>query len=139
MVFISPTDVQLDCDNKTMVQPDVFVLCDKSKLKKQVLFGYPDLIIEVLSPSTRTKDIHIKTRKYRLAGVREYWIVDPMKRQIFVHNFEKGNLSSLYTFEDKVPVGIWDGKCEVDFKEIYEYVSFLENTDDMNDDTDSTH
>ena len=82
--------------------------------------------MEVLSPSTRAKDIHIKTGKYRLAGVREYWIVDPMKKQVFVHHFEKGNISSLYTFEDKVPVGIWDDKCAVDFKEIYEYVRFLE-------------
>lgn len=126
LVFISPADVQLDCNNKTMVQPDVFIICDKSKLKKQVLFGAPNLIVEILSPSTRTKDIYIKARKYRLAGVREYWIVDPVKKQILVHNFEKGNISSLYSFEDKVPVGIWDGKCEVDFKEVYEYVKFLE-------------
>ena len=48
MAFISPADIQLDRDNKTMVQPDVFVICDRNKLKKRVLFGAPDLVVEIL-------------------------------------------------------------------------------------------
>lgn len=131
MAFISPADIQLDCDNKTMVQPDVFVICDRDKLKKRVLFGAPDLVVEILSPSTRKKDIVIKTRKYRLAGVQEYWIVDPMHKQICVHEFAKNDITALYSFDDCVPVGIWAGKCVVDFKEIYEYLRFLDVEDDV--------
>ena len=134
MAFISPADIQLDRDNKTMVQPDVFVICDRDKLKKRVLFGAPDLVVEILSPSTRKKDIVIKTRKYRLAGVREYWIVDPMHKQICVHEFAKNDITALYSFDDCVPVGIWDGKCVVDFKEIYEYLRFLDVEDDVDTD-----
>lgn len=125
----SPVSVQLDCDNKTMVQPDVLIVCDRNKFQRSIIYGAPDLIVEVLSPSTRKKDLTIKLRKYRNAGVREYWIVDQKHKQVIVHEVEKGNLTTIYTFEDKVPVGIFDGECMVDFKEIYEYVGFLYEPD----------
>lgn len=121
----APASVQLDCDNKTMVVPDVFVVCDRNKFIKGIVYGAPDFIIEVLSPSTRKKDITIKLRKYRNAGVREYWIVDPNNKQVCVYEFEKTKHTVIYTFEDKVPVGIFNGECVVDFKEVYEYVGFL--------------
>lgn len=125
--FISPTDVQLDCDDKTIVQPDVFILCDRDKITRKRIFGAPDLIVEVLSESNWYNDIFRKYNKYRKAGVREYWIVIPDSFKVLVYEFEKNNFERPieYTFEDKVPVGIWDGKCEVDFKEIYEYIKFL--------------
>ena len=123
--MISPTSVQLDCNDKTMIQPDVLIICDKNKLNPKMIYGAPDLIVEVLSPSTRQKDITIKTGKYRNAGVLEYWIVDPMNKRIHVYEFGKINATRLYTFEDKVPVGIWNDECVVDFKEINEYISFL--------------
>ena len=126
--FVAPTDVQLDCDDKTMVQPDVMVVCDRSKITKARIVGAPDLVIEVLSESNWYTDIIIKLRKYRVAGVKEYWIVIPSKQVVLVYDFEK-NVEDAdcieYTFKDKIPVGIWDGKCEVDFNEIYENVSFL--------------
>lgn len=126
VTITSPLDVQLDCDNKTMVQPDVVIVCDRSKFKEGRVFGAPDLVVEVLSDSTRRKDVMIKGSKYCVAGVREYWIVDPKKKRVYVYQFEREEfLPVMYTFEHKVPVGIWDGKCEVDFAEIYEYMSFL--------------
>lgn len=79
IVHAAPMDVQLDCDNRTMVQPDVQVICERKKLKKRI-------------------------NAYR---------------------FEKEELPVMYTFDDKVPVGIFDGECEVDFAEIYNYVKFL--------------
>lgn len=130
---IAPIDVQLDRDNRTMVQPDVLIICDRNKIKKRVVYGAPDLVVEVLSPSTRIKDISIKMKKYHNAGVREYWIVDPDKKRVYVYEFEKEELPAVYTFEDKVPVGIFEGECEVDFAEIYEYVRFL--YEDENDST----
>lgn len=125
MIVTAPTDVQLDCDNKTMLQPDILIVCDRRKLTLERVFGAPDFVVEVLSLSTRKKDISIKMRKYKDAGVREYWIVDPIRRRVHVYEFERSTDSALYTFEDKVPVGIFNGECEVDFKEIYDSIKFL--------------
>lgn len=125
MTVTAPLDVQLDCDDKTMVQPDVIIICDRSKFKNGRVFGAPDLVVEVLSPSTRKRDIFLKMGKYGNAGVREYWIVDPQKKRVIVYEFEKEEVAVIYTFEDKVPVKIFDGKCKIDFAEIYDYVSFL--------------
>ncbi|MCC8167847.1 MAG: Uma2 family endonuclease [Clostridiales bacterium] len=120
-VYIAPCDVQLDCDNRTMVQPDVMIICDRDKLSnRKNVYGAPDLTVEVLSPSSRRKDIQIKTRKYHEAGVREYWMIDPMKRQIVIHDFTTG-LNAIYEFTDKIPVGIFDGNLIVDFEEISRY------------------
>ena len=126
ITITAPLDVQLDCDNKTMVQPDVVIVCDRNKFKEGRVFGAPDLIVEVLSESTKKKDITIKGEKYSAAGVREYWLVDPKKKRVHVYYYEQEELLPvMYTFEQKVPVGIWNGECEVDFAEIYEYMSFL--------------
>ena len=81
--FMSPVDVQLDCDDKTVVQPDVLVVCDRSKYRDCRVWGAPDLVVEVLSPSTRRKDMQLKMYKYAGAGVREYWMVDPEKNLQF--------------------------------------------------------
>ena len=121
----SPLSVQLDCDNRTMVQPDVLIVCDRSKFQRGIVFGAPDLIVEVLSPSTRKRDLTLKLRKYRAAGVREYWMVDPKHRQVIVHRFEDETITTIFTFEEEVPVGIFNGECVVDFKEVYDYVGFL--------------
>ncbi len=123
--FIAPTDVQLDCDDKTIVQPDVLVVCDRKKITKPRIVGAPDLVIEVLSESNWYNDVFRKYKKYQNAGVREYWIVFPDQLKIQVYNFEKKLEAVEYTFKDKVPVVIWDGKCVVDFSEIYEEIKFL--------------
>ena len=112
-------DVKIDCDESTIVQPDVFVICEQDKLTPQFVYGAPDLVIEVLSPSTKGKDEGIKLTKYRSAGVREYWIVNPNKQNIIVHKFEEQGTAKIYGFDSKVPVGIFDDKCEVDFSDIY--------------------
>lgn len=114
---IMATDVQLDCDDKTIVVPDVYVVCDKKKLTIQRTVGAPDLVVEVLSPSNWKVDVFKKREKYERAGVREYWLVFPKQKKVRVHYFEKGETKE-YTFADKVPVGIWNGRCEVDFAEI---------------------
>lgn len=125
IALAAPTDVQLDCDNKTMVQPDVLVVCDRDKFKFGRLYGAPDFVVEVLSPSTSKKDKVLKLSKYCNAGVREYWMVDPMKKRVFVYDFENEDFPTVYTFEDVIPVQIFDGRCKIDFREIYEYTEFL--------------
>lgn len=123
--FISPVDVQLDCDDKTVVQPDVMIVCDRDKHKNGRIFGAPDMVVEILSPSTRRKDMQLKLHKYGNAGVREYWMIDPRKKVVVQYDLEHLDPPVIYGFDDKVPVLIWDGACVVDFKEVNEAVSFL--------------
>ena len=117
--FLSPVDVQLDCDDKTMVQPDVLVLCDRSKLIKRCIYGAPDFIIEVLSESTKRKDIIKKSAKYLEAGVREYWMVDLEKERVTVHYFEKDEIFTIYGRNDEIPVGIFEGELKIPMAEIF--------------------
>ena len=70
------------------MEPDISVICDKSKLDDRGCVGAPDWIIEIASPSTKRTDYGVKLFKYRSAGVREYWIVDPLKNLILVYNFD---------------------------------------------------
>ena len=119
--FIAPTDVRLDRDERTMVVPDVFVICqpDDGRMDNdKYINGAPDLIIEVLSPSTRRKDMFIKLHKYEEAGVREYWVVDPKKEKVIVYIFGEESDVSLYGFDSEIPVGIYQGNCRIDFKRI---------------------
>ena len=130
--IVSPIDVQLDCDDKTMVQPDVLILCDRKKLvKKGGIYGAPDFIVEVLSPSTKRKDMIKKNQKYMDAGVKEYWMVDPDEKRIMVYLYEDPDVVHMYTFDDEVPVGIFEGKCKINFAEIYEYMEFMYVDDDI--------
>ena len=116
--FIAPTDVQIDKDDKTIVQPDVLVVCDKNKINRERVVGAPDFIVEVLSPSNFLMDMIVKLGKYKQAGVREYWIVLPEQERVIVYDFSKSDLPVQFTFEDNVPVNIWSGKCKIDFSEI---------------------
>ena len=124
-VFTAPCDVQLDQDEYTMVQPDLQVICHDENLHRYVYFGAPDFVMEVLSKNNRSHDLITKLFKYKNAGVREYWIVFPDDKGIVVYDLEKGFEPKIYSFDDKVPVGIWNGECEVDFKEIYSQIEFM--------------
>lgn len=125
---IAPTDVQLDKDDKTMVQPDVLVTCDRDKITYARVVGAPDLIIEVLSESNWYHDVYRKKSKYESSGVREYWIVMPKQSKIIVYFFKKSSKPIEYTFDDIIPVNIWDGKCTIDFKVISERLDYLFKT-----------
>ena len=124
--LISPLDVQLDMDNKTMVQPDVLAICDRSKLKNGIVFGAPDLVVEILSPSTRSRDMVLKLKKYCFAGVREYWIADPKNKNIMVYKFEDEIECKVYDRQTPVPVGIWNNECLIDFDEIFKYTEEID-------------
>jgi Uma2 family endonuclease len=108
-----------------MVQPDVAVICQRDRLKRFGCFGAPDLVMEILSPSTARKDLLLKLQKYVHAGVREYWIIHPHIRQVSVYRNEDRLELKSYSFEDKIPVGIWEDAFSVDFAKIYERISFL--------------
>ena len=125
-MLYAPFDVQLDRDNRTMVEPDLMVICDREKLTPRNCFGAPDLVIEILSPSTAQRDLILKLGKYRKAGVREYWVVDPKQKQVLVYpNLPAVLEPKVYDFTQKIPVGIWEGRCEVDFAKIFEKIGDL--------------
>ena len=117
-VLCSPCDVWLDRDDYTMVQPDLLVICS-DELGKKRIEGAPDFVLEILSDSTRDKDMTLKLYKYRNAGVREYWVVDPKKKVVIVHPFEKEDyIPEIYSFADMVPVHISKGECAIDFSKV---------------------
>ena len=112
-VYPSPFAVFLNADDKLYLEPDVSIICDKNKLIDEGCKGAPDWIIEIVSPASRSMDYNKKLFIYRTAGVREYWIVDPMKQLIMVYNFEHDTFEQ-YSFSDKVKAGIYED-LEIDF------------------------
>ena len=117
-VYLSPCDVRLDRDNRTMVQPDLLVVCEEYDIGAKAFDGAPDLTLEILSPSTRSKDMLLKLYKYANAGVREYWIVDPDQQTVLVYDLGHENYyPEKYSFEDRIPILI-SGGCSIDFSRI---------------------
>ncbi len=117
-VYPAPFAVRLSEDGKTVVEPDISVICDPGKLTDRGCDGAPDWIIEIVSPGSRGHDYVRKLNLYLDAGVREYWIVDPAKEQIFVYHLtEPGIEADAYTFRDKVKAGIYEDLW-IDFSEI---------------------
>ena len=118
-VYLAPCDVRLDMDNKTIVQPDLLVICKEYDLGAKRFEGAPDLVLEILSPSTRSKDMLLKLYKYQNAGVKEYWIVDPDHETVLVYDFREGNFyPEKYDFDSVIPIHISDGQCSIDFSRV---------------------
>lgn len=126
-IFPAPFDVRLfekagDLPEKTdtVVQPDLTVVRDRSKVDRHGIHGAPELVIEILSDSTRRSDRTTKYQLYQKAGVREYWIVDPAANTVAVHLLENGLYGSpeLYLFGARVPAAVLPG-CEVDFGRVF--------------------
>ena len=129
-VFAAPYDVQLDCDDRTMVEPDVMVICDVKKVTMRCCFGAPDLVMEILSPATRRRDLTLKASKYENAGVREYWVIDPKEEKLIVYDFAGDKFPAIYNFTMQVPVGIWNGELQIDFRKIREELAYLYDAGD---------
>jgi Uma2 family endonuclease len=103
-VFIAPTDVILPIANKkretatTVVQPDLFVICNEHIVEYRGIFGVPNLIIEILSPHTKKKDLQNKYEVYEEAGVNEYWIVMPEQKLVEVFVLENQKYKRIQTY-----------------------------------------
>lgn len=115
-VDIAPFAVFLTADDKTYVEPDISVICDPGKLTDKGCQGAPDWVIEIVSPGSRHMDYLTKLFKYRSAGVREYWIVDPEKDRILLYNFDSEDTGD-YSFSDSVNAGIFEDLV-IDFSSI---------------------
>lgn len=109
-VVAAPVAVNLNADDSTWVEPDVLVVCDPAKLSNRACEGAPDLVVEVVSSSSIRMDYFTKAARYEQAGVREYWIVDPLTEQVVVYPFVfEGPRVRTFTFADAIPVGIFEG------------------------------
>ncbi len=106
-VYAAPFAVFLNNDDLNYFEPDLCVVCDTSKLDEKGCHGAPDWIVEIVSQASRQMDYYRKLFRYREAGVREYWIVDPDKNRVVVYNFERDTMEE-YPFGAGVPVGIWE-------------------------------
>lgn len=104
-VFPAPFAVFLNENDRNYVEPDLSVICSKGKITDRGCEGTPDWIIEIVSPGSRQMDYYKKLFKYRTAGVREYWAVDPEKELVTVYRFEKDSMDE-YSFGSEIPAGI---------------------------------
>lgn len=107
-VLPAPFAVFLNQDDHNYVEPDVSVICDPNRINDRGCNGAPDFIIEIVSPSSQRMDYLTKLFKYRTAGVREYWIVNPMKETVQTYLFGDIEDFNQYSFDDEIPVGIYD-------------------------------
>ncbi len=114
-VYAAPFAVYLNDDDFNYVEPDISVICDKSRIDTKGCHGAPDWVIEIVSPASVRMDYSIKLFKYRDAGVKEYWIVDPSVREIQVRDLEREDYFR-YSFDEPVPCRHLEG-LEIDLSE----------------------
>lgn len=117
-VYPAPFAVKLRENGSTIVEPDISVICDKNKLTDRGCTGAPDWIIEIVSPSNSSHDYILKLNLYADTGVKEYWIVNPVKQSIFLYYLEWGYFNAeAYTFHDRIKANIYDD-LYIDFAEL---------------------
>lgn len=117
-VYPAPFAVRLREDRKTIVEPDISVICDPKKLTDKGCNGAPDWIIEIVSKGSSSHDYIRKLNLYADAGVREYWIVNPIKKSVYVYHLEETKFeTTAYTFQDKIKANIYDDLW-INFQEI---------------------
>ena len=122
-VFIAPVSVRLNADTEdnTVVEPDILVVCDESKIDGKGVVGAPDFIAEVLSPSTARYDKITKCNLYQRSGVREYWIVDPDRKTVTAHTQDDGANYVAQTYDKHdtaVPVGVLEN-CTINLTDVF--------------------
>lgn len=122
-LFIAPFDVRLldkkksklDQEIYTVVQPDLCVICDDSKIDERGAIGAPDLVIEILSPGNSNKEMKYKFDLYEEAGVLEYWIINPADKTVFIYILKENNFIGMHPLieEDTIQSHLFP---ELDFK-----------------------
>ena len=127
-VYLAPLDVRLqdlpdasDEDTITVVQPDIMVVCDRDKLDDRGIKGAPDLVVEIISPSTAKRDITVKHQLYQRHGVKEYWLLYPNDRTLLVYKLsEEGRYAQPKVFGegDVVPVPL-PGDLVIDMGKVF--------------------
>jgi Uma2 family endonuclease len=103
-----------------VVQPDLLVVCDDSKLDDKGCLGAPDIVVEILSPFTSSKDVKIKFDLYEKMGVKEYWVIYPHEKvaMVYIHTGKEFGKPVAYTLDDKIATPIMDG-LEIELKQVF--------------------
>ena len=117
-IFLSPLDVRMVKEENTILEPDLFIVCDSEKTTGKRIEGTPDFVLEVLSPGTRRKDMVTKLGKYMDAGVREYWMIDPDKRVLLRYLAAEDWIPEIHPLEGILGLGIYEGSITVDLNAI---------------------
>ena len=120
-VFAAPFDVRLNANgyDDNVVQPDIVVICDRSIIGGTGCSGVPDMVVEILSPSTASYDRITKFNLYRQYGICEYWIADPKSKIVSVHLLDNGRYYiTRYAETDTVPVQVLEG-CTINLPEVF--------------------
>jgi len=119
-VLPAPFGVRLEETKDTVVEPDIVVVCDPSKLDGKICKGAPDMVVEVVSPSSIHNDTIVKFQKYLRAGVTEYWIVDPVSQLVKVHTMSDGSSCStvIYTANSTIKIGVLEN-CTIDLQYVF--------------------
>jgi len=127
-LYVAPFDIRLidkpfinDEEVITVVQPDLVVYCDKNRLDDRGGIGAPDLLVEILSPSTAYRDMDEKFKLYEANGVREYWVVAPEGEfiQVFTLNEKRFSDPQFYRADQTLTSGIFDG-LELDLSGVFQ-------------------
>ncbi len=129
-IYHAPSDVRFPKNKDsttdklvyTVLQPDLYIVCDLSKIDARGCLGAPDLIIEIISPKNPKRDLKDKFEIYQQHGVREYWIVNPNDENVNVFVLDengKFQLVGMYAEDDKIPVNIFNGDLKIDLKEVF--------------------
>lgn len=116
-MFPAPFAVFINKDDTKYLEPDISVICDSNKLNNKGCNGAPDWIIEIVSPGSPSHDYITKLSLYKMAGVREYWIINPKSKTITIYFFESEIFAKEYTFQDKIKVNIYDD-LTIDFNQL---------------------
>jgi len=122
-ILVAPLDVRLKRDeadqNINVVQPDLLVICDKENIEDGKYMGTPLLVIEILSPSTRSKDMLKKLDLYKDSGISEYWVVDPEQKLIHVYALKDKDLENFATFKEEELTSFSYPELKIDTRAIF--------------------
>jgi Uma2 family endonuclease len=131
-VYHAPSDVRFPKNSKntadeqiyTVLQPDIYVVCELSKLDDRGCLGAPDLVIEIVSAGNSKRDVKDKFEIYQEHGVREYWIINPTDENVNVFLLDeagKFRFVGMYAGDDQIPVNIFNGELKVDLLEVFRH------------------
>jgi Uma2 family endonuclease len=126
-VYLAPFDVRIPEEDKedqliqTVVQPDLVIVCDQTKLDEKGCKGVPDLVVEVLSPHTAGKDLKLKMDLYERVGVKEYWVVHPIDQTLLVFKYKEGKYikPESYIKGDKILASILVDELSIDLAKVF--------------------
>ena len=135
-----PAVIKIDTGRKAInackeIQPDVIIVCDPKKVKHFGIYGAPDFVLEVLSKSTKKRDITLKLMKYMEAGVKEYWAIDTDKRILIVYLAEEDAIPHVYPLEGEAGVQIYEGRLRIDLGKINRSIDRFDRLPGMEEET----